>query len=44
MTLNGTQIDALLEQQFDNTSLGDKGISTTGLKRVRLYMEQKRPS
>jgi 5'-nucleotidase len=25
MTLNGTQIDALLEQQFDNTSLGDKG-------------------
>jgi len=26
MTLNGTQIDTLLEQQFDNTSLGDKGI------------------
>lgn len=24
MTLNGTQIDALLEQQFDNTYLGDK--------------------
>lgn len=26
MTLNGTQIDALLEQQFDNPSLGSKRI------------------
>lgn len=26
MTLNGTQIDALLEQQFDNPSPGDKRI------------------
>jgi 5'-nucleotidase len=26
MTLSGTQIDALLEQQFDNTSFGNKGV------------------
>jgi 5'-nucleotidase len=26
MTLNGTQINTLLEQQFDNTSLGNRGI------------------
>jgi len=43
MTLSGTQIDALLEQQFDNTSFGNKRRTTTGLKRLRLYLEQKRP-
>lgn len=26
MTLNGTQINDLLEQQFDNTSFGNKGV------------------